>query len=63
MSVWESVEALGAYVYGEAHRAVLRRRRERARGVQCMWVASMRSATYASGRPTISTQTARFTSR
>lgn len=30
---------------------------------QCMWVASMRSATYASGRPTISTQTARFTSR
>lgn len=28
MSVWESVEALGAYVDGEAHRAVLRRRRE-----------------------------------
>ena len=28
MSVWESVEALGAYVYGEAHLAVLRRRRE-----------------------------------
>ncbi|HEX6449038.1 MAG TPA: DUF3291 domain-containing protein [Trebonia sp.] len=28
MSVWESVEALGAYVYGEAHRVVLRRRRE-----------------------------------
>lgn len=28
MSVWESVEALGAYVYGEAHIAVLRRRRE-----------------------------------
>jgi hypothetical protein len=28
MSVWESVEALGAYVYGDAHRAVLRRRRE-----------------------------------
>lgn len=28
MSVWESVEHLGAYVYGEAHRAVLRRRRE-----------------------------------
>jgi hypothetical protein len=28
MSVWESVEALAAYVYGEAHRAVLRRRRE-----------------------------------
>lgn len=28
MSVWESVEALGAYVYGEAHAAVLRRRRE-----------------------------------
>lgn len=28
MSVWESVEALAAYVYGEAHIAVLRRRRE-----------------------------------
>lgn len=28
MSVWESVEALAAYVYGEAHLAVLRRRRE-----------------------------------
>jgi hypothetical protein len=28
MSVWESVEALRAYVYGEAHVAVLRRRRE-----------------------------------
>jgi hypothetical protein len=28
MSVWESVEALGAYVYGAAHAAVLRRRRE-----------------------------------
>jgi hypothetical protein len=28
MSVWASVEALGAYVYGEAHLAVLRRRRE-----------------------------------
>ena len=28
MSVWESVEALGAYVYGPAHVAVLRRRRE-----------------------------------
>jgi hypothetical protein len=28
MSVWESVEALGTYVYGETHRAVLRRRRE-----------------------------------
>src|SRR5487761_1008866 len=28
MSVWESVEALGAYVYGAAHLAVLRRRRE-----------------------------------
>ena len=28
MSVWESVEALAAYVYGDAHRAVLRRRRE-----------------------------------
>ena len=28
MSVWESVEALAAFVYGDAHRAVLRRRRE-----------------------------------
>lgn len=28
MSVWESVEALATYVYGNAHRAVLRRRRE-----------------------------------
>lgn len=28
MSVWESVEALGAYVYGTEHLAVLRRRRE-----------------------------------
>jgi heme-degrading monooxygenase HmoA len=28
MSVWESVEALAAFVYSDAHRAVLRRRRE-----------------------------------
>ena len=28
MSVWESVEALGAFIYGPAHLAVLRRRRE-----------------------------------
>ena len=28
MSVWESVEALAAYVYGDAHLAVLRRRRD-----------------------------------
>jgi Domain of unknown function (DUF3291) len=28
MSVWESVETLAAFVYGDAHRAVLRRRRE-----------------------------------
>jgi hypothetical protein len=28
MSVWESVEALGTYVYSPAHLAVLRRRRE-----------------------------------
>ncbi|MGH3261261.1 MAG: DUF3291 domain-containing protein, partial [Trebonia sp.] len=28
MSVWETVEGLAAYVYGEAHVAVLRRRRE-----------------------------------
>lgn len=36
MSVWESVEALGAYVYGTAHLAVLRRRRE--------WFERMRDA-------------------
>ncbi len=36
MSVWESVEALAAYVYGDAHRAVLRRRRE--------WFARMTDA-------------------
>jgi hypothetical protein len=28
MSVWESVEALAAFAYGDAHRSVLRRRRE-----------------------------------
>jgi hypothetical protein len=28
MSVWESIETLAAYAYGEPHRAVLRRRRE-----------------------------------
>jgi hypothetical protein len=28
MSVWESVEALAAFVYSDEHRAVLRRRRE-----------------------------------
>jgi hypothetical protein len=28
MSVWESVEDLAAYVYGDTHRALLRRRRE-----------------------------------
>jgi hypothetical protein len=28
MSVWESVEDLAAFVYGDAHREVLRRRRE-----------------------------------
>ena len=28
MSVWESVEALAAYVYSDAHRQVLRRRRQ-----------------------------------
>ena len=36
MSVWESVEALAAYVYGPAHIAVLRRRRE--------WFERMRDA-------------------
>jgi hypothetical protein len=28
MSVWESVEALAAYVYSDTHREVLRRRRQ-----------------------------------
>jgi len=28
MSVWESVEALGAFVYSQQHRQILRRRRE-----------------------------------
>jgi Domain of unknown function (DUF3291) len=36
MSVWESVEALGAYVYSEAHVAILRRRRE--------WFSRMKDA-------------------
>ena len=36
MSVWESVETLAAYVHGDAHRAVLRRRRE--------WFELMRDA-------------------
>jgi uncharacterized protein DUF3291 len=36
MSVWESVEALAAYVYGDAHLGVLRRRRE--------WFERMRDA-------------------
>lgn len=36
MSVWESVEALATYVYGDAHRAVLRRRRE--------WFEQMKTA-------------------
>jgi heme-degrading monooxygenase HmoA len=36
LSVWESVEALAAYAYGDAHRAVLRRRRE--------WFLPMRDA-------------------
>jgi hypothetical protein len=36
MSVWESVDALAAYVYSEAHLAVLRRRRE--------WFERMRDA-------------------
>ena len=36
MSVWESVEALGGFVYGDAHLAVLRRRRE--------WFERMRDA-------------------
>jgi len=36
MSVWESVEALAAYAYGDAHIAVLRRRRA--------WFEQMRDA-------------------
>jgi Domain of unknown function (DUF3291) len=36
MSVWESVEALATYVYGDTHRAVLRRRRE--------WFEQMKAA-------------------
>ena len=36
MSVWESVEALAAFVYSDVHRQVLRRRRE--------WFALMREA-------------------
>ena len=36
MSVWESVEALAAFVYSDAHRQVLRRRRE--------WFAKMAEA-------------------
>jgi hypothetical protein len=36
MSVWESVEALAAYAYGDAHIAILRRRRE--------WFEKMRDA-------------------
>ena len=36
MSVWESIEALGAYVYDDAHVGVLRRRRE--------WFSQMKDA-------------------
>jgi hypothetical protein len=36
MSVWESVETLAAYAYGDAHIAVLRRRRE--------WFSQLREA-------------------
>ena len=36
MSVWESVETLAAYAYGDAHIAILRRRRE--------WFEKMRDA-------------------
>ena len=32
MSVWESVEALAAFVFGDAHREVLRRRRDHRAG-------------------------------
>ena len=41
MSVWESVEALAAYVYSDTHRQVLRRRREwferMAEAVTALW--------------------------
>jgi uncharacterized protein DUF3291 len=41
MSVWESVEALGDYVYGQDHVAVMRRRREWAERLAeahlCLW--------------------------
>src|SRR6202041_552785 len=36
MSVWESVETLAAYAYGDAHIGILRRRRE--------WFEKMRDA-------------------
>src|SRR5262249_47123454 len=42
MSVWESVEALAAFVYSEQHRQVLRRRRE--------WFERMQEAYLALGR-------------
>lgn len=40
MSVWESVDALAAFVYGGAHVEVMRRRREwfeRMRMFMCLW--------------------------
>ena len=41
MSVWESVEALAAYVYSDAHRQVLKRRRQwferRAEAYAALW--------------------------
>jgi len=39
MSVWESIEALGAFVYRSAHTGVMRRRRE--------WFVAMRESTTA----------------
>jgi heme-degrading monooxygenase HmoA len=40
MSVWESLDALSAYVYASAHRGVMRRRREwfaRMETFLCLW--------------------------
>ena len=52
MSVWVDVEHLAAFVYGEAHRRVLRRRREwfepmREAYAACWWVPAGRRPTLA----------------
>src|SRR5580704_13213013 len=54
MSVWESVETLAAYAYGDAHLAVLRRRRE--------WFERMTHA-YATTAPRPTPSRSRSTSR